>query len=294
MAKAPLLHGLVTASFGRRFEVEADGAVLACVTRGKRADLACGDRVEVGPTAPGQGVIEAVDPRSTLFYRSDAFRQKLIAANVSQIVIVLAAVPTFYEELLTRCLVAAEHEKVRAVIVLNKFDLAESARALESLALYRELGYPLLPLCAVEDVAPLVPWLQRHASVLVGQSGMGKSTIVNGLMPGARAATAEISAALDSGRHTTTHGRLYRLDADSALIDSPGLQEFGLRHLTLRDLEHGFREFRPSLGRCRFADCRHLVEPGCAVIAALERGEIHERRMKQYRKLVAESGAGGA
>jgi ribosome biogenesis GTPase len=234
-------------------------------------------------------VIEAVDPRRSLLYRSDQYRQKLIAANATQMVIVLAAVPSFYEELLNRCLAAAEHQGIRAVIVLNKFDLVpESARALEQLQLYADLGYTVLPLVAKRDVAPLRPLLEGQLSVLVGQSGMGKSTIVNALIPGAAATVGDISIALDSGRHTTTYARLFRLGASSALIDSPGMQEFGLQHLTAWDLEHAFVEFRPHSGKCKFNDCRHRGEPGCAIEAACARGEIDPRRLEAFRRLATE------
>jgi ribosome biogenesis GTPase len=286
----PLLHGLVIAAHGRQYVVElADGEQLSCFTRGKKSLVACGDRVAITRTAPGQGVIEAVDPRRSLLYRSDAYRQKLIAANVTQLVIVLAAAPSFYEELLNRCLAAAEHDRLRALIVLNKFDLGEpSAQASQRLQLYRDLGYSMLPLIARQDVSPLRPYLQDHSSVLVGQSGMGKSTIINALLPDASAATADISLALDSGRHTTTYARLYRLDARSSLIDSPGMQEFGLMHLSPRELQDAFVEMRPHLGQCRFNDCLHLGEPGCAVAAAVERGQISERRIAVYRRLAEE------
>jgi len=290
-----LLPGQVIAVHGRHYRVEmADGRVLACFPRGKKSLVACGDRVSVQRTAEDQGVIEAVDPRRSLLYRSDLYREKLIAANVTQMVIVLAAVPSFYEELLNRCLVAAEHQRLLALIVLNKFDLIEeSERALAALEPYRALGYAVLPLVAKRDVAPLRSPLHGHTSVLVGQSGMGKSTIINALLPEASAPVADISLALDSGRHTTTHAQLYRLDAHSALIDSPGLQEFGLRHVPVRELDHAFVEFRPLLGQCRFNDCLHRGEPGCAVADACERGAIATPRLRIYRTLVAEGQKAG-
>ncbi|MCW5619615.1 MAG: ribosome small subunit-dependent GTPase A [Burkholderiales bacterium] len=280
----------MVAAHGRQYLVELqDGQIVSCFPRGKRSGLACGDRVAVLLTAPGQGVIEATDPRRTLLYRSDLYRQKLIAANVDQMVMVVAAVPSFYEELLDRCLVAAEHQHLRVLIVLNKFDLDASAAAMQRLQRYASLGYEVLPLVARHDVAPLRPRLDGCISVLVGQSGMGKSTIVNALVPQARAAVGDVSTALDSGRHTTTHARLYRLDHTSALIDSPGMQEFGLKHVTLEELPHGFMEFRPWLGQCRFNDCRHLSEPGCAIQAAAECGKIGTQRLAVYRKLAHEA-----
>jgi ribosome biogenesis GTPase len=293
-APKTLHHGLVVGNFGRRYLVElSDAEVLTCVPRGKRSSLACGDRVEVARTSPGEGVVEAVDPRSTLLYRSDQFRQKLVAANVTQVVIVLAVVPSFYEELLNRCLVAAEHQRLSCLIVLNKFDLAtEESTAMDQLKLYTDLGYRVAPLSAKRDVSPLRAALAGHTSVLVGQSGMGKSTIINALIPGTNAATSHVSAALDSGRHTTTHARLYHLDEKSHLIDSPGMQEFGLHHLTEQDVAGAFPEFRPLNGRCRFHNCRHLVEPGCALAQAVEDGTVDMRRLDAYRKLAREIESG--
>ncbi len=284
---APTLAGTIVASFGRQFTVElADGVLAACVTRGKRTDIACGDRVSIAMTAPDQGVIETVAPRASLFYRSDIQREKLIAANVTQIVIVLAVSPPFHPELLDRCLAAAEEAGIPALLALNKMDLPASALALESLARYSALGYPVLPLAAKIDIAPLRGKLKGHTSVLVGQSGMGKSTIINRLLPDAAARVGELSAALGSGRHTTTHARLYHLDADSHIIDSPGLQEFGLIHVSAENLAHAFIEFRNYLGGCKFNDCKHLTEPGCAITSAVERGEIAAQRAESYRKLV--------
>lgn len=281
------MQGQIVAAFGRRYLVELpDASTLDCVTRGRRGSLACGDRVHVARTAPGQGVIESMAPRSTLLYRSDRAHQKLVAANVTQIVVVVAPVPTFHEDLVNRCLAAAEHGGMAALIALNKSDLPQAPEAFSALELYRPLGYRVVALSAKHDLAPLAQHLKGKTSVLVGQSGMGKSTIINALLPEASVRVAEISAALDSGRHTTTHARLYHLDAVSHIIDSPGLQEFGLHHVDAPDLAQAFVEFRPHLGQCRFRNCRHVTEPGCAVAAACMRGEISESRLESYRGLV--------
>ena len=264
----PLLTGTVTASFGRHFEVtaSADAPAVDCVRRGKRQDVACGDRVEFRMTGNGQGVIETVAARQTLLYRADAHREKLLAANVDQVLAVVAPDPPYSEELLTRCLLASDAAGIGAVIVLNKWDLGAAATAAaERLSYYTDLGYPLLRLSALRDPSLLVPVLHGHVNILVGQSGMGKSTLVNALAPGARARTAEISQALGTGRHTTTATRCYPLDAQSVLIDSPGLQEFGLAYLRPDALANYFREFAGLVGQCRFSDCRHLQEPDCAL-----------------------------
>jgi len=284
------LEGQVVASFGRRYRIELpNGATVECATRGKRSDIACGDRVTLSISGENSGVIESILPRATLLYRSDAHRQKLIAANVTQAVIVLAAVPSFYDDLVNRCLAACEHAGIAPLIVLNKNDLPQSGAAWEALAVYRELGYRVLRLSAKQDVSPLAPLLQNRTSVLVGQSGMGKSTLVNRIIPDAALRVAETSAALDSGKHTTTGARLLHLNAASQLIDSPGLQVFGLHHLSLADTAQAFIEFRPWLDRCRFRDCTHRVEPGCAIAQAAAEGRIHAARLATYHALVEEA-----
>jgi ribosome biogenesis GTPase len=289
-----VVGGLVVGTHGRQYLVELSGGeTLNCYPRGKRSNVACGDRVDIRHTAAGQGVIESIGPRSSFLYRSDQYRQKLIAANVTQVVVVLAAVPSFYEELLNRCLIAAEDQRIEVLIVLNKYDMeAESVAARQRLTLFERLGYRVLAMSAKRDAAPLRPLLANHASVLVGQSGMGKSTIINALLPDARVETAEVSEALDSGRHTTTHAKLHRLDGASVLIDSPGLQEFGLHHLSEQEIAASFREFRPLLGNCRFHNCRHLVEPGCAIADAMRDGAIDAARLETYRRLAKEIEAG--
>ncbi len=287
--RIPAGPGLVVAAYGRRYRVELeDGAEIDCVTRGKKTDVACGDTVQAAHTGAGTGVIEQVASRRTLFYRSNPRRQKLIAANVTQVVVVVAAEPPYSEDLVNRCLVGAEHAGIGALIALNKADLAQAEAASGALELYRGLGYRVIALSAKRDLSPLRPHLQGEVAVLVGQSGMGKSTIINALVPHASARVAEISTALGTGRHTTTHAELYHLDDASHIIDSPGLQEFGLNHLTVDDAAHAFVEFRPFLGACRFRDCRHLTEPSCAITAAALDGRISERRLASYRRLATE------
>ncbi|MDD4977667.1 MAG: ribosome small subunit-dependent GTPase A [Gallionella sp.] len=293
------LHAQIVAAFGRQYLAKLpDGEMLTCLTRGKRSDVVCGDHVEVQRTGDassglslgalniGQAVIDKVSPRTSLLFRSDAFKQKLIAANVTQIVIVVATEPSFSDELLARCLVAAYDQNLEVLIVLNKCDLgADAARA--QLANYRAIGYRVLELSALEDVSALRALLDGHVSVLVGQSGMGKSTLINGLLPDAQAATREISTVLDSGKHTTTHAKLYRLNERSSVIDCPGVQAFGLHHLTFGAIEQGFTEFSPYLGKCRFRDCRHLKEPDCALRIAVSKGEITARRLELFLQIAA-------
>lgn len=282
------MEGRVVAAHGRQYVVElADGLILPCFPRGKKSDVACGDRVDIQRTSDDQGVIEAIQPRTSLLYRSNEIKQKLIAANVDQLVIVVATEPAFSDELITRALIAAESEEIKVLIVLNKCDLTDKvAAAREQLAVFAGLGYRILELSALKHAEDLRPALFGVTSVLVGQSGMGKSTLVNALLPEAKAATREISQALDSGKHTTTHATLYHLDANSELIDSPGLQEFGLGHLDRNEIEYAFREFRPYLGQCRFRDCNHNREPDCALTAAIEAGKIDPRRFAVYHRIM--------
>lgn len=281
--------GLVVAAFGRSYRVELSGGTLIeCATRGKKSDIACGDHVNIRHSGDNSGVIESIQPRTTLLYRSDARRQKLIAANVTQAVIVVAPVPSFYDDLINRCLAACEHAGIAPLIVLNKIDLPESAVAWDALAVYRALGCRMERMSAKHDIAPLAELLQHHTSVLVGQSGMGKSTIVNRLMPDANLRVAETSIALDSGKHTTTGARLLHFNAHSRLIDSPGLQSFGLHHLDADDTALAFSEFRPLLGQCRFRDCTHRTEPDCAIARACAEGRIAASRLATYRALVEE------
>lgn len=282
--------GRVVAAYGRHFEVETAHTIYSCVVRGKKKGVVCGDWVEMLPTTDGQGIIETILSRSSLFYRSELFREKLIAANVTQLIFVLAVVPTCNFELLDRCLIVAENQGIKPLIILNKIDLIDKdvqrQVVAQSLVFYRELGYPVLEISAEANAQPLVPFLGGQISLLAGQSGVGKSTLLNALIPVAQQATAEISDALDSGRHTTTHVRLFHLDTNSSIIDSPGFQEFGLQQLDEESLAWGFVEFRPFLKQCKFRNCRHVSEPGCRLLQAAQEGILNSRRLACYYKLM--------
>ena len=295
--------GTVVAVFGRRYEVESDaGERLDCVARGKKRDAACGDRVEFAGTGPGQGVIDSILARSSYLERADAFKRKAIAANADQLLVLVAVDPWFSDEFVARVLLLAHDAGIEALIALNKVDLTGAGAARERLDPLKNAGYKILELAVRprgpdgEKIAPTVgtdelrACLSGHATVLAGQSGMGKSSLVNALVPEAGAATGEISRALGSGRHTTTFSRLYRLDAASTLIDCPGMQEVGLANLDFERLTAGFAEFAPYLGGCRFGNCRHDREPGCALTAAVAAGRVDPRRFELYARFRAEIG----
>jgi len=289
-------EGLIRAAFGRHYEVELlngqdSGQLITGFPRGKKSPYACGDHVALEIASADQAQITKHLDRTSLLYRSDAYREKLIAANATQVVLVVATEPSFTDDLLARTLVAAEVEGLRTLIVLNKCDLTTHlATARDRLAMLAKLGYRVIELSARDDASALYSYLAGEISVLVGQSGMGKSTLTNALIPEADAVTREVSEALDSGKHTTTHARLYNLPHDKApggkLIDCPGLQEFGLSHLTFGQIEEGFIDFRPHSGNCRFRDCRHQNEPDCAIKNAVASGAISERRYELFQRIV--------
>jgi ribosome biogenesis GTPase len=283
-----VVEGRVIADFGREFLVElADKRQIVCTRKGKKQDATCGDFVEVRLTGSAQGSIERLGTRRNLLFRSDQWREKTLAANVDQVVILLAPKPPFSEAFLNLSLVACEAARLPVIVALNKSDLPEHAAALKALANYEKIGYTIISMSAKFDTAqPLIPHLDKKLTLLVGQSGMGKSRTVNALVLSEVARVGELTASLESGAQTTTFSRFYRLDKDTAIIDTPGFQSFGLFHLTEDQIGEAMREFRPFLGRCKFNDCSHLSEPGCAIIAASKKKEISPERLSFYQVLI--------
>ncbi|MBV8617567.1 MAG: ribosome small subunit-dependent GTPase A [Curvibacter sp.] len=298
-----LQEGLVVASHGRHCVVEdAQGLRRICHPRGKKSQAVVGDRVSWLSAAPGQGeegTIEKVLPRKNLFYRQDEIRTKSFAANLDQVLILVAAEPEFSASQLARALIAAEAEHITPIIALNKADLAEPfARAWARLAPYRHMQYQVVPLSLktadAADRARLMGLLEGRNTLVLGPSGAGKSTLINLLVPGALAETQEISQALNSGKHTTTATSWYWVDAErrTGLIDSPGFQEFGLHHIDPAQLAAYMPDLKPHVAQCRFYNCTHLHEPGCGVMAAVSAQDrpdgISEQRYRIYSDLYAE------
>ncbi|WEF35567.1 ribosome small subunit-dependent GTPase A [Pseudoduganella chitinolytica] len=287
-------HGVVIAAHGRHYLADVAGSHVQCVTRGKKTNVAVGDIVDVTFTSPDQAVIDKIRERRTLLYRSDQYKSKLLAANVTQLFIVVATEPSFSDDLVSRATVAAEAAGIAVRLILNKVDVTDGlAQARTRLQVYASMGYPVHEVSAKahpdEAVAELAPLLDGQSTILIGQSGMGKSSLINLLVPDADIATREISAKLDTGKHTTTFTRLYHLTGGASVIDSPGFQEFGLYHLSEGMLERAFRDFAPYLGGCKYYNCRHLAEPQCAILDALAAGKIAPLRHELYGQLLHES-----
>jgi len=287
---AALSSGLVIAAHRRHYIVDLDeGGTLPCVLKGRTMALACGDRVRVARETDG-GVITEFESRSSLLYRSDGFREKLIAANVTQVLGVVAPDVPVDEHLLNRWILAAETEHCRFVLVVNKSDLPDARAFAARFAYYAALRYTVVQVSAARDIAALGPLVAGQHSVVIGQSGMGKSTLINALLPGAAARIGEISAALRSGRHTTTSTALYRLpDGAGWIVDSPGMKVFGLAHCSPQALTDAFVELRDLVPHCRFRDCRHEREPDCAVNVAVAEGRVAPQRVALLQSLLREA-----
>lgn len=294
-----LVSGLIVANYGRHFLVEdAFGKRRICHSRGKKSLGVVGDRVQWLPSQD-EGTIEAIEPRRNLLYRQDDVRTKSFAANLDQVLILMAADPEFSASQLSRALIAAEEQHIAPIIALNKRDLAEPfARAWGRLQPYRDMGYDVLSLAltsgsATDDQA-LRQRLNGQTTLVLGPSGAGKSTLINRLIPAALAQTGELSLALNTGKHTTTSTTWYWMDdqRSTALLDSPGFQEFGLAHIDAAQLAAYMPDLRPHVAQCKFYNCTHLHEPGCGVISAVKSApgpdEISANRYQIYSDLYAQ------
>ena len=290
---APGTTARVTAGYGRHYLVEVVAGVGRVATRrGKREDIIVGDQVRLTVDAAGQAVIESALPRASVLMRAEGTREKSLAANIDQIAIVFAARPDFNAHFVWRALLAAHGAGIDALAILNKSDLPDVAAAQAFLAQLKSLGYATLAISAkfgaAATQATLLQVLGDRNTLMIGQSGMGKSTLLNLLVPDAGARTQEFSVKLNLGKQTTSTSRWFHLPAGGALVDSPGFQSFGLRHLDERALAAAMPDIARAPGRCRFNDCRHLDEPDCVVRAALARGEIDGARYAFYRHLMLE------
>ena len=291
-SQIPTQIGQVISAHGRHYFAELEnGELIKCFPRGKRGGICVGDWIDISI----QGVdatIERLHERRNLLYRSDELRTKQFAANIDQLLIVLASEPMFSEDLTGRALVAAGTAGIEPIILLNKSDLPSAELAHQRLQPLADLGVKIIATNALDTEQvhrQLDERLRDKTSLLLGQSGMGKSTLLNALVPEALAHTQTHSTALGTGRHTTTSTKLYHLpNSTGKLIDSPGFQIFGLAHLSAEDIVRGFPEFHTAIEHCKFYNCTHRHEPGCGVLAALENGQIPPDRYAFYQRLLSE------
>jgi len=289
--------GVVVTRYSMHADVEDEqGNLFRCNLRRTLSSVVVGDRViwrSVLEQLQGiSGVIEAVQPRQNELVRPDYYDGlKVMAANIDRIIIVSAVLPTLSLNIIDRYLVICETANIPAVIVLNKVDLLseqEFAEAEQQLKIYQDIGYQTLMISAQtgKNMQKLTALLSSGTSIFVGQSGVGKSSLVNQIMPEVNATTNEVSENSGLGQHTTTSSRLYHLPQGGNLIDSPGIREFGLWHLEPEQITRGYREFQYFLGTCKFRDCKHLDDPQCALREAVEQGKIHPVRFENYHRLI--------
>jgi ribosome biogenesis GTPase len=299
-----LHHGVVVSHYGATLDIEDESSRnnIRCALRQNIESIVCGDRIvwqkirQLGSEETLQGVVTALEQRSSVLARPDFTGQmKPVAANIDQILIVTSPVPEFNEGLIDRYLVAAELSRIKPAIILNKVDMLNSVQKDEleqRISVYRNIGYSVIYTSCItrHGLDDLYQQLNGKTSVLVGQSGVGKSSLVNAILPEANIKTAEVSQFTNKGTHTTSVSRLYHLQNDDInnanLIDSPGVREFGLWDITIEQVIDGFIDLQPFAGQCRFRDCKHMNEPGCAILEAVAVGKVNQSRFQSYHRIV--------
>lgn len=289
----------VISRFGQHADIETqDGLIVRCNIRRTIASLVTGDNVIVRLAHETQtsgigGVVEAVHPRKSTLTRPDLYDGvKIIAANIDQILIVSSVLPSFTTQIIDRYLVAAEDTGIPPIIIVNKIDLLDDEQTKivdEALQRYQNIGYPVYKVSSktgdgVEEIQHL---LENKVSIFAGQSGVGKSSLINALLPQAALVTGDVSSNSGLGQHTTTTAKLLHLPSGGDLIDSPGVREFALWHLPADRVGWCFIEFRDFIGTCKFRDCKHLDDPGCALQTAKQQGLISEDRFSNYHRIIA-------
>lgn len=291
-------EGTVITRYAIHADVENEqGEIYRCNLRRTLSSLVVGDKVvwrKGNEQLQGvSGVIEAVHPRKNEIARPDYYDGlKPIAANIDRIIIVSAVLPTLSLNIIDRYLVVCENAGITPLIVINKVDLLTDEQRQfveEQLNIYQQIGYDTLMISAHsgENMEKLTALLAQGTSIFVGQSGVGKSSLINHILPSVNAQVGDVSENSGLGQHTTTSSRLYHLPQGGNLIDSPGIREFGLWHLEAEQITNGYREFHQVLGTCKFRDCKHLTDPGCALKEAVEQGKISPIRYDNYHRLIA-------
>ena len=290
------VSGTVITNYGSQVDIEGHsepfvGEVVRCFVRANIPSLVTGDKVVWRPANP-QGVVVALETRQSELIRPDNYgKLRPVAANIDRIGVIFAVQPTPKSNLLDRYLVAAEAQGIEPFLVLNKTDLLEQNQQIEIDAIvqtYRSIGYKIISVSAKKNdgIDKLKAYLTDKSCIFVGQSGVGKSSLINQLVPENNSAVGPLSEATNEGTHTTTASKLIHLDTGGVIIDSPGIREFALTHLNQEDTIHGFKDFRPFLGYCKFRDCKHENDDGCALVEAVAAGKLQQQRLDNYRQII--------